>query len=221
MRVKLIISCLNSLKMTKYQVELYGTLAIVTEKERDYHLTIADYNPGVAIFTINLPSEGNVLVTGRDITDYHPEIRDLEINPSLLYVEVGAGLGGFIPNIIQKTMLQKPIVIDPVDYTLLLEMLEFAETLPLEGKLKERVKVHQERCKIILNSDKVRLINLKLEEAFNQHPELEGIADVVIDHFAASQHLFFGSKQEIIDLEHKLLKPNGTIYDKANYLYST
>src|SRR3989338_6024848 len=68
----------------------------------------------------NLIAEGeSMYVTGMSLSEYDPEIRELKINPSLLYIDVGAGLGEFIPHVVGCSKGKpkvRPIAIDPLNY---------------------------------------------------------------------------------------------------------
>ena len=65
-------------------------------------------------------------ISHRDIFEYPRELR--KINTSFQYVEIGAGLGEFMTYLTSglRKDSPKPIVIDPANYELLLEMLEFS-----------------------------------------------------------------------------------------------
>ena len=150
-------------------------------------------------------------ITARDMDGY-PK---LEINQGFQYVEVGAGMGGFIKHLIDKKVEKKPIVIDPSDYTRMKKMLYFAENIDLTYNLKERIKLLRERCEIVLDPDKVRLINSRVEEAVRDNKELIGLADVVVDNYAARMWaiypLFLVNQGSIEDIEISMLKPNGIL----------
>ncbi len=190
----------------------------IKAKREGYTLKIRDYPKWVdhtpAMFSVERREDhGNFLITGRDLKEYHYTIGERRINPLLLYVEVGAGLGEFIPSVVHNNPLQKPIVIDPANYKLMLEMLLFAESLPVKEETKRRLKIYQERCRLFLNKDKIWLINLNLEDAFRQYPELQGIADVVIDNFGAGHYA--SDKQATEELERRLLKHTGILYSSS------
>ncbi|HLD79426.1 MAG TPA: hypothetical protein VJA18_02605 [Candidatus Nanoarchaeia archaeon] len=197
----------------RYEVKKEECDITVQARSREYSLDILDRaDANISFLTRNPYYNRWVAITGRDLTEYRT-FRKLTIDPSLVYVEVGAGLGEFIPAVVQKNPKEKPIVIDPADYRLMLDMLQFAELLPLAEQTKQKLRIYQERCKTILNPHKVRLVSSQLENVFDLNPELEGVADVVVDHFGA---LFYNYRQRpgLEDLERRLLKANGTAYNR-------
>ena len=103
-------------------------------------------------------------ITGRGINEYDYNTPTI-IDPSLQYLEVGAGMGEFTPLVVRNNPRNIPIIIDPANYPLMLEMLQFAYERPINEKLRDKISILQERCKIIINPDKVNLINLPLEKA--------------------------------------------------------
>ena len=134
-----------------------------------------------------------VKITARDISDYPDEIRKLleKSGTGFQYVEVGAGLGEYVCEIAIRGVLPKPIMIDPVDYSLLERMLVFAREQAAkevqEKWYKEiielripRINELIKRCKVIRNPEKVRIYNIPLREA-SRIEELIGVADVVVD----------------------------------------
>lgn len=182
------------------------------QAESGYSLLVIDSEPmdWVSI-TFDLPilNHKEVMVTGRDIKDYHPQIKDISIDPSKVYLEVGAGLGEFIHVVVQQNPLQKPIVVDPADYTLMLKMLEGAEEFSLREETRQRLQIYQQRCRTILNPNQVQLINSSLEQAVG-NLELRKIADIVIDHYAAAYHS--SDHEATTAMELRLLKPQGKLY---------
>lgn len=126
-----------------------------------------------------------IMVTGRDYSQY-PKLYRV-INPLFQYIEVGAGLSGYLPFISEKCLLKKrPIVIDPVKYEVLQTMMLFAKTGGfVDEKLISRLETLIDRTRFYLDSDKVWLINSTLHEAVRNHPELKGIADMVVDNCGA------------------------------------
>lgn len=173
------------------------------------------------IFSVPYNENSNMAITGRDVKEYHKDVQELFIDPYLQYLEIGAGMGGFIPYVARfiKGNGSRPIIIDPADYVLMKDMLEFAYDLDVRSDINYRILKLLYRCKTILDEDYVNLINLPLGEALEKNKELEEIADVVIDHIAASFYPFSEKTghdvdkavDEILDLEKKLLKPNGKL----------
>jgi hypothetical protein len=144
-----------------------------------------------------------LVTTGRNHILYPLDI-DFNINPRLQYIEVGAGLGGFIKFICdrQRDSSPKPVVIDPADYARMEDMLKYC--LDTGTSDREIIEELLERCELLLNKDRVILINKKLDIAIQEHPEILETADVVIDNYGAC---YYEAKTETERLEKMLLKP--------------
>jgi len=175
------------------------------------------------IFVQKNASEKEVWITDRAV--YAPErdygysaaVQELlqKPEPQLQYLEIGAGLGEFIPKLVQFNIDKKPIVIDPAPYPIMEEMLRHIQPYIT-------AQVHQERCAallgraaIIQDSSKVILINTTLGEALKNHPELKGIGDIIIDNYGAikwSSRENVKTGDKIIALEGLLLRDGGTLY---------
>ena len=67
-------------------------------------------------------------ITGRSLDKYAKHFPKLQISPKLQYVEVGAGLGALIPSLVSgfDGKLRPPVIIDPANYLVMKEMLEYA-----------------------------------------------------------------------------------------------
>ena len=159
----------------------------------------------------------SMYVTGRPLREYDPDIRELEIDPSLLYIDVGAGLGVFIPHVVRCSKGQakvRPIAIDPVNYELMQRMLVYAGILDVGDQMKEHLKILIDRCEIMLDSTKVQLIKSTLEQSLNSNSHLQGVADVVIDN-AGANHYAREDHEHIWKLEKQLLKPNGRLFSEV------
>jgi hypothetical protein len=134
----------------------------------------------------NLPppfdTNSMVAITGRSFQQYISERKDLlPILPSHQYVEVGAEIGGFIPEIVTK-LRRKPIIIDPADYAIMRELLSYAlseEDCDVDARCVLRIFV--QRIDIITDPERVTLLNMKLGEAVVRHSEILDCADVLID----------------------------------------
>lgn len=178
-----------------------------------YQLIIIDKKPidwvSITFDIMNSRRNPEMMVSGRDLQQYHPKMREITLNPQHSYVEVGAGMGEFIHTVVREDPAQKPMIIDPVNYSLMLEMLEYAELFSVQEDTFKRLRMYQQRCRDVLNPHKVRLINCRLEEALAKQPELRESADVVIDHYAAHHYSF--EKEQIQKLELQLLKPAGKL----------
>jgi len=160
--------------------------------------------------------KASIKVTCRDFCEYNRKYREKRLSPDYQYVEVGAGLGGYIHNIIDKfgnELSHRPIIIDPADYSELKQLLIYARGLGMDEALKRRCERLITRCELYQDPRQVDLINLTLHEAFRKRPEIQGIADVVIDFFGAR---YYGpqvkahhplSHYPVDELEKRLLKP--------------
>ncbi|MBS3158088.1 hypothetical protein J4206_02255 [Candidatus Woesearchaeota archaeon] len=168
-----------------------------------------------------------VPVTSRDVGSYS-KAEALILDPSLQYIEIGAGLGGFIPAVVnsQQGYGPKPIVIDPCDYHSLYEMMNRALHLDISDQMRSRLDFHIERCKVYL-SDNVVLLNMWLGDAIRR-PDLVGIADIVVDNLAAllygDPHTGFDNgfeagRQQVEDWEKLMLKENGLLITEYDVIY--
>ncbi len=91
-----------------------------------------------------------------------------------------------------------PIIIDPLDpkqiYSLIIHKLK-------KGHLKRvtsRLEVIKERCELFLNGEIIH-IQQNLEDVPKTNPELEGIADQIIENVGPSHHYFNGMKNREIE----------------------
>lgn len=164
-----------------------------------------------------------VAISERDIKQYFDYFKELKtINPKFQYLEVGAGLGGFIPFLAvewNQRLASIPIVIDPADYRLMAHMLRYAKQLNLGADVDKRLNELIQRAEIILDPKKVYLVNRTLGEAIRSMPELQGVADVVIDllgpvnypstEFSGSTAHTADIESLVLEMEKVLLKPNG------------
>lgn len=148
------------------------------------------------------------IITGRDLEEYDPTVRTLDFSKLIQIVEVGAGFGELIPHALKvNPKLPKPIVIDPVSYEPLLDLIRFAQETQLgriPRELHSKIEGYARRIEFYLSA-KVIHVKKPVEEAIAEIPELRGIADVVIDHWATRYY-----KQDETNLE-KLLKTGGRI----------
>lgn len=149
------------------------------------------------------------LITLRNIWAYGELVPNLKIDPTKSYMEVGAGIGGFISHVDKflKPSSPRPLVIDPANYALMRDMLNFS--LSTDRVDRERVGELVDRCNLILNPKKVNFVNKKLSDALEQHPELEGTIDVIVDNFGPCHWM---GLEESAAIERKFLKPGGKIY---------
>lgn len=190
---------------------------------RGYTLTIKKRNALSRSIYFTYQSNGEeILVTGRRIQDYERPIREMPLFPNRQYVEVGAGLGEFVPHLLRtvKDLAHKPIVIDPADYSLMHDMLsEAAESSDIDPITRNKLYVMRDRARTILDRSRVRLVNKTLLRALDEDPDLKGCADVVIDNFGASiypnsewpvsEEYFVANGFFLGEMEKQLLRPGG------------
>lgn len=203
----------------QYEVQTIkpGVIEIADKKER-YSLfidpTVQEPRYNNIIFQTHPKdsSQAHTFITGRNFEEYIINLRDLEINPELQYLEVGAGLGEFMPHLIKNHgsyLKKKPIVIDPANYEVMDKMLDYAINMDFSAAIKNKLNILKQRGNIITNPKNVYLINSTLEEAMRKYPLLIQSSDVVIDHAAAVLHM--NSADRAIELEKKLLSINGKL----------
>jgi hypothetical protein len=190
----------------------------ITDKKSGYVLSISD-NWGPS-FRIPSPTDdnGRIAITSRSLIEYGFEL-PFSFNPKKQYSEIGPGLGGYIPLLArfyeQSPKSPKPIAIDLVNYEILLEMMNFAvdEGFTTSEYAEEKTTKLIERAEIITNPKKVRLINKPLGQALEDHPELLGTVDDVVDNFGGILYCDIVEKisnGEMSRLEDSLLKPRET-----------
>jgi len=181
------------------------------------------------IFSKRLPT-GKVWITDRDINggydadinyNYPASVRKIitnlahNLDKNLQYIEVGAGLGELIPKLIGAQIDKRPIVIDPAPYGIMQEMLEYILQLVEIQTHHERCLKLIERAKLMQDQDKVNLINLTLKDALDQHPEIKGIGNILIDNYGGvtgSTSKIGNRPDDILNLEAQLLKEKGRLY---------
>ncbi|MBI4441619.1 hypothetical protein HY639_05605 [Candidatus Woesearchaeota archaeon] len=212
--------------MTQYLYhEEHGRLSMTDMDSRyELHLELSPsyYADGfwcMSQIIFRAPYDMGVLpITARDLKDYPESVRSLPIDPSKTHIEVGAGLGGFIQHV---TAWCKPIAIDPAKYDVMERMLSDVHGRRLPRYVMNRLEVLLERCALIRDRNRVHLLNMTLGNALERHPELLASADVVVDHFGATEYV----KNEdlapaphrdqallIAERERQLLKPEGRLF---------
>ena len=174
-------------------------------------------------FSLDIGGPEQMVVYERGLSDYLLNFGYFRMDPNFQYLEVGAGLGGFIPFLVNESSqrpVSKPIVIDPANYLLMSQMLEYAKGLDLDAEINEYLDKLMGRAQTILDPQKVHLVNMKLGEALESKPELRGVADVVIDLYGPANYPWTeisgqqgidneGLAKRVIEMEKELLKPNG------------
>lgn len=191
-----------------------GDVIIYHDKKSDSNLYLGSENSG-KLCLVNLEygiSEkefGPGPVTCRDIEHYKSMCHPLPFDPNLKYVEVGAGLGELTPYLVKNLDLKhKPIVIDPVDYNVMLEMLSHALGDGLGEPYESRLHDLIDRCNIISDPRKVELVNTTLEDAVDSGLIQKGIADVTVDVCGA---YLYGERERTKSLLRYLTKEGGII----------
>jgi|SRR3989339_625399 len=180
-------------------------------------------------FRIPVWADNYFLVTDTNLSMYNEAVNGLRILPEMSYCEIGPGLGEFIPEVVSALQGSgiKPTAIDCVNYGDLIKHLEDAkkeEHLAERTRAKNRIDVLISRAKIVTNPEKVNFVNLTLENAIKERPELIGKMDVVVDscgaYFYVAESLPIERRQKIdmdalreetLSLEKILLKPNGIL----------
>jgi len=128
-------------------------------------------------------------------------------------IECGAGLGSFIPELVKyRSLIKTPIIIDPANYELMAEMLEYLKPHLKDPMMIWRVEELVSRCSSILDSSKVRLINSTLDQAIREHPEIIGTADIVVDNYGV---LYWSDDPETHNHLASLLKDDGLLYTES------
>jgi hypothetical protein len=173
----------------------------VVDKDEGYSLEVHK-NPRlegidqglVYIHPSKFKKEG-VLVTGRDFAQYPGEVRNLELDPDKQYLEAGAGLGGFMHELIRRLegrLKKKPIVIDIANYRVIRDIcsggVEEARIRGYDSSIVDRLRTLEQRANFYLSSENIRLINMSLGNAIRKFPDLVGCADVVVDNIATEQY---------------------------------
>lgn len=178
--------------MVKFRTARSGSSILIFE---DHFRYMAELNPEDLFAPYNgvfisYPMNGSrVNVSSRGLRDYPSGLKN-NLNPGLKYLEVGPGLAEFIPHLVklQSGTTVKPIAIDPVNYNLIGELLQYASTLNISQGLVEKIRILTERCNVFLDQSKVELFNMTLGQALDEHPELIGVADVVVEKFGPSAY---------------------------------
>lgn len=216
---------------------------VIDDLVSDYRMTTLDYDERFIFFSLREESKEdkffkNIPITSRDYGCYQGAFPGLVLNPHKQYIEVGAGLGGFVEELVRKRRNKKnisednrPTIIDPADYSrldaLLLEAMRYVddEKPGLKQETINLIKEVKQRCETYLDKEQVRIINMKVEDALVYHPELLGCADYIVDflgpltHAQAYKHFKNiedeEAKQRAASLKETflmMLKPGGMIY---------
>lgn len=219
--------------MTANKVVASATgIVCIENKSKRYSLNIDTFSRPLSkyfafqkiLFNAQIGGDKKVGITARELDCYRPDIASLDINPDCQYLEIGAGLGGFIPHVVEcmRRSSPRPIVIDQADYVLMKEMLQEASMMDLGQEISERLQVLIQRCDLYLDPSKVRLVNTTLGQAVKQHPDLKEVADVVVQESGANLYpltekcagdrvTYEGLERRISRFERYLLKKEGRL----------
>lgn len=163
----------------------------------EYHLGIREDAPKDeyrVVVNFNSPGaeESGFPITARDMPHYRRSYPHLPEDPTKQYLEIGPGLGGFIPYLVHSYRTQLrclPIAIDPANFAIIQLLIKSALDQQKETQLSpadmQRLELLYRRCLIMRDDTKVRLISTTAARAARQHPDIRQIADVVIDHYGA------------------------------------
>lgn len=178
--------------MNKFKTRKEGSKLLINNDLSRYQLIIdTEVKKGFwqALFRWELPDEKfPVFITARDFKNYDEDVQKIPLDSTKQYVEIGAGLGGFIPHLVSafnNNLTNLPIVIDPANYNLMKKMLNEgiyqAKKRGYNENMTHRLETLIGRCKIFTDNSKVNLINTSLKRALSTYPKLKGIADFVIE----------------------------------------
>jgi hypothetical protein len=197
----------------------------ITDRESHYNLDIdkrADPKRFESVVLCLLSSNmivKKLYITGRNLEEYSPNIREHHLNPNLRYLEVGPGLGEFLPNLVNnlgEKLKYPPIGIEPANYFSIRGLLCRALEEELNPDLRNKIICLKDRCDFFLKGKNLILVEERLTDALRKNAWLFGIADIVVDHVAASFYMHPKLKAE--ELEKKLLKPGGIFLKRTHLL---
>ena len=140
-----------------------------------------------------------------------------EVGPQ--FIEAGAGLGGFLPDLVHRRELHPPpIVIDPIDYAWVHAQLEAVlglDAVQLLGEeIKREIQEVIERC-VFYRSSLVRHIRLPLHEALRQYGKsLKEKGDAIIDVYGGGTYEEVDRVNDLPSITNicRLVKPDGRLY---------
>lgn len=148
-----------------------------------------------AIFRVdNFLTGGFYFVTSREFQEYAEKFNTLPLDHRNQYLEVGAGLGGFTEHLINSIegLERSPIIVDPVDYRVLQEMLNEglnrAKISGLSKPILSRLERLLKRAQLYGDSEHVENISLTFNEAMRAFPNLLENVDYIIDNCASSYY---------------------------------
>ena len=203
----------------------------LTDSNSGYSLVFRpDYPEGhFARLSFLAPYSGDVFmghtiqpVTGFDLSELPKAFKE-GIEPTDQVVDVGCGLGEITTYLSNRKGAPPVVAIDLANYNIIERLLNYATTVKSFDSVNERISIFLERLTELRTSKEINFLNMSLGQALEQHPEICGIADIVIDHGGAivypynePEALKAGTNLEpfkpIVELERRLLKPEGTIF---------
>ncbi|HRH93693.1 MAG TPA: hypothetical protein PKV72_04155 [Candidatus Peribacteria bacterium] len=218
----------HSHKDRPYQTQL-------TSLNDGYTLTCSPYSGDDGLrcrFSVG-ESEWGYVISSRLRKQYQVMMPGFQIDPHKQLVEVGAGLSEPVVHWAECAAAlepkgPRPVVIDPADYPLMADMVDTAIALaPEEEHIAQVLDILMDlkrRCAVLLDPDRVVLLPVELKEAAVLYPELRGLADVVVDCYAAATYVpvnfnkpnISGQRkrvrEKIFAIERSFLKPDGALF---------
>lgn len=201
----------------------------------EYTLTCSPYSGDDGLrcrFSIG-ESEWGYVISSRVRKQYEAMMPGFHVDPSKQFVEVGAGLSEpVVAWAVSAAALEpkgpRPVVIDPANYHLMADMVDTAIDLaPEEEHIAQVLDILMDlkrRCAVILDPERVVLLPVELKQAVVLYPELQGLADVVVDCYAAATYVPLNfnrpnitaqrqrQRDKVFSIEKSFLKPDGTLF---------
>lgn len=204
----------------------------LTSLDDEYTLTCSPYSGDDGLrcrFSVG-ESEWGYVISSRFRRQYEVMMPGFQIDPSKQLVEVGAGLSEPVVEWAERAAElpvkgPRPVVIDPAKYGLMADMVNLAIDLAPDEEhflgVLDVLQDIQRRCAVILDPERVVLLPVALRQAFVLYPELQGMADVVVDCYAAATYLRVDftrpnisaqrqrQREKLFAIERSFLKPDG------------
>jgi SAM-dependent methyltransferase len=158
---------------------------VIEDSDSGYRLKLTHRDQYIWRVYFKVPlGKGLMTVSGRNMKDYPPECRRIETD--LQCLEIGCGLGAFLPYHAKRLIADSPlpIAIDSFDYSIGKRMLRYARRERIVPAVEGRIEKLLERTAVITDQTKVRLLNVPLRRAM-RYTSLYRRADVIIDNFGA------------------------------------
>lgn len=117
--------------------------------------------------------------------------------------------------LLASTRKVKPLVIDPLNYERVFDLLEMARKKNISERNLSLIKDLNGRIEQYLDPKAIQVIPYTIQEAYKKYgPDLAGVADIVVDVAGAIYYASLEKKREVYQLERNwLLKnPNGILY---------